>query len=156
MPVFQDSENVAPLVPQGDYTLTVEKFEIGISKGGKTAGAETYKLELTVDGHGTRVYENLIDAPQTFWKIDTFLKSAGVRHLKKGQAFSFRKDEAERNGWQWVNPIGLRVHARLVQEQLPAKDGRPPKTVNKVAAFYTDREVLPPRRVETPEEEKPF
>jgi hypothetical protein len=145
MPIFNDSENRKPIVEEGDYTLTVVGFEIGISAGGKTAGCEKYDVEFEVDGHGTHVFEVLLDHPTCAWKIDCFLKACGQR-LKKGQSFAFRQDEAERNKVLWIDPIGLRCPVRLVQDSYKPKSAGPndpPRIKNKVAVFYTDRPALP-------------
>jgi hypothetical protein len=159
MPVFNDSSNIPPLLPDGDYVFTVKAFEIAISQGAKTRGSEKYELDLAIEPTGKPVFENLIDHPSTNWKIDCFLKSAGVT-IAKGERYEFRQDVAKDSGCRWVNPIGLRGWCRLSQEQLPPRDNKPgekPMTINKVAMFYTDKPKLAPVRVEQPEEEdKPF
>lgn len=157
MPVFNDSENKTfVLLPEGDYQLTCTECEIGIQSGGKTAGSETYRLTFEAsDGKGkcSTVKELLIDHATCAWKIDIFCKACGVK-LAKGQAFSFRKDEADRNKWTWVDPLGLRCTAKLIVEQFTTKDGRKLET-NRVAVFYTDRPLL--ERVKVAEDEdKPF
>ena len=164
MPVFKDSEAMRPFVPEGDYILCVTDFTIGISTGKKTSGSEKYDLEFEVEGSGCRVFEGLIDAESTAWKIDCFLKSSGVRTLKKGEPFSFREDEAKREGWVWVNPMGLRCHAHLVIDTYSPAGSAEKKTKNKVGVFYTDKPDLPPNeslRVSEPakiveEEDIPF
>lgn len=150
MPTFNDSENLIPFVPEGDYVFCVTEFGQAISAGGKTAGATKYELALEIElkdgARGPRVFENLIDHPATAWKIDTFLKSAGVV-LPKGAAFEFNADDAASNGAQHVPPLGLRGWCRLVVEEYPANSG---KRRNKVATFYTNKPKLPARVIAPP------
>ena len=153
MPKFNDSENRAPFQPEGDYVFCVTEFEIGISNGQKTAGCEKYEVTLEIEGPGNQVFENMIDHESCSWKIDTFLKSAGVK-LAKGEAFEFRKDTAERKGVRWVNPLGLRGHCRLIVEEYE-KNGQKRKT-NRVAVFYTDKPKLAARVIEKQEDDVPF
>jgi hypothetical protein len=167
MPVFNDSENMVPLVPEGDYIFCVVGFEIGISNGAKTRGSERYEVELELegDGHGKKINEGLIDHESTGWKLDCFLKSAGV-NLVKGKAYDFREDLAKSNNVPWVNPLGLRGWCRVIQDTLPPRTEEDAKAIkagtkkatvlNKVAVFYTDRPKLPARVMEVPEEERPF
>lgn len=153
MPTFNDSENLIPFVPEGDYVFTVTEFNQAISAGGKTAGATKYELTLEVElkdgARGPRVFENLIDHSATAWKIDTFLKSAGVT-LAKGEAFEFNVADAEASGARFVEPLGLRGWCRLVVEEYPANSG---KRRNKVATFYTNKAKLPARVIEAPRAE---
>jgi hypothetical protein len=150
MPVYNDSDNIPPFLPAGDYVFCVVDFDIKISTGGKTSGSEMYEMELEIEPHTNKVRENLIDHPACAWKLDTFLKCSGVK-LTKGEAFEFRKDVAESKGVRWINPIGLRGWCR-VGTQPGSKD--PTKTFNNITTFYTDKEKLPAR--EMPEEECPF
>ncbi len=46
---FNDSENIVPFVPQGDYIFCVTGFTQAISAGGKTAGATKYELALEIE-----------------------------------------------------------------------------------------------------------
>jgi hypothetical protein len=151
MPVFKDSENQKPFVPPGDYIFRVVDFEIGISTSQKTNGSEKYELEVELEGQGKKVQTLLIDHESCAWKLDTFLKSAGVQ-LRRGEAYDFRKDRAEATGVRWVNPIGLRGWCK-VGTKPGLKD--PSKTFNEIEVFYTDREKLHPV-VEVPEEDQPF
>jgi hypothetical protein len=148
MPTFNDQNNIPPIVPEGDYVLAVTEFQIGLSKGNKTKGCEAYEVKFTVEDHGNTVYETLTDHPSCSWKIDTFLKSAGVK-LTKGERFDFNKAVAESNGIRWVDPIGLRCHAKLFIERYNEKDR------NKVATFYTDKPALA-RATPVTEEDIPF
>jgi hypothetical protein len=155
MPVFQDSENQPPLLPPGDYIFCVTDFEIGISQSVTTRGCEKYTVELSMEPTGKHVLDFLYDHPKCIFKIDTLLKSGGVQ-LQKGEAFDFRKDQAERNKVRWVNPLGLRGWCKLKHRKLEAKNGKPERVVNEVEEYYTTKEKLAPRRIEVDEEEKPF
>lgn len=150
MPVFNDSEAVVyELVPEGDYVVRVIEFDIGLSKGSKTAGCDQYEVKVEVEGHKCRLYEVLIDHPSCAWKIDLFLKCMGVK-IEKGKAFEFDYAKAQRAGITYVDPYGLRGHVRIVVEE-PREPGR--KRRNKVAVWYTDRPKLDP--VRPPSAEKP-
>lgn len=149
MPVFNDSENrVAVLHEEGDYVFRVASVKFGISGGGKTNGCPTYELSLLIEKTGGTVFETLIDADSTAWKIDVFLKSSGV-YLPKGVAFEFDRERAEADGVRWVNAVGLRGWCRLSLEAVTDRDGKPklengkPKLRNRVSVFYTDRPKLP-------------
>jgi hypothetical protein len=147
MPQFNDSENKTfELLPPGDYVFQVTEFEIGISNGGKTSGSDKYDMKLAIDkGDGVfvEVRENMIDHPSCAWKIDTFLKSAGV-DIKKGDAFEFRQDVAQDKDVLFVDPIGLRGWCHIKNE---AGTNDPTKKFNKVSTFYTTKEKLPPIRI---------
>lgn len=136
MPKFNDSENKTfTILPEGDYVFRVIGFEVGISKGGKTAGSDTYEVEVIFEGTGGRCWENLIDHPLTDWKIDTFLKSANVS-LKAGTGFEFTAERARSNGVPFVNPYGLRGHCRVAVDEYNGKKR------NKISIFYTDKPKL--------------
>jgi hypothetical protein len=153
MPKFNDSENIPALLPEGDYVFTVIGFECKISQGAKTRGSDQFEVEITIAPAGKRVIETLTDHPSCDWKIDTFLKSAGIK-LAKGESFEFRKDMAEKSGVKWINPLGLRGWCRLFVEEYE-KNGQKRKT-NNVATFYTDKAKLEAVVIEVPEDEKPF
>ena len=156
MPTFNDSGNRPPHLPDGDYVFCVVGFEIGLSTGGKTNGSEKYEVDLEIEPHGNNVTEFLIDHPSCAWKIDTFLKSAGVK-LKKGEQFDFREDIASAKGIRWINPDGLRGWCAL-NSQPGQKDTK--KLFNRVAVFYTEKEKLRARVIEeaspVSEEDIPF
>lgn len=155
MPTFNDSNNIPPVLPEGDYIFCVTGFECRISQGQKTRGCDQYEIELEIEPSGKKVTDILTDHPSCAWKIDTFIKSAGIR-MAKGMAFEFRADLAKRNNVPFVNPMGLRGWCRLIQDQLPPREGKneKPLTVNKVAAYYTDKPKLIGRS--DPEEDKAF
>ena len=155
MPVFGDSNNVPPLLPEGDYVFCVVGFECKISQGPKTRGSDQFEVELEIEPSGKKVNEIMTDHPSCSWKIDTFLKASGIK-LAKGAAFEFRQDVALASDVPWVNPLGLRGWCRITQEEVPAKENRKAFTVNRVGTFYTDRPKLPARVIEVPEEDKPF
>jgi hypothetical protein len=153
MPTFNDSQNVPQLLPDGDYIFCVADFEIGLSTGGKTNGCEKYEVELEIEPSGKKVLEFMVDHPTCAWKIDTFLKSCGVK-LTKGESFDFREDVAKEKGIRWVNPIGLRGWCCLKSEP-SSKD--PKKIFNKVAIFYTEKTKLEARLANAvSEEDVPF
>lgn len=144
MPVFTDSESNYEIVPEGDYILCVFEFTTDISSGQKTAGAERFNIVFTVEGTNSKVRETLIDSEKTLWKIDQFIKAAGIRSLQKGDAFHFEQDRAEQLNVPWINPMGLRVHARVVEETYTSRRSGKPVVKNAVALYYTDREPLKP------------
>jgi len=144
MPVFQDSENAFKIVPEGDYILAVYEFSTDLSSGKKTSGCERYNLVFNIEEEDSKVRETLIDHESCIWKIDAFLKASGIRSLKKGQAFHFEKDKAEDLGIPWINPMGLRCHARVIQETYISNRSGKEVIKNSVAIYYTDKEVLKP------------
>ena len=153
MPQFNDSENKLMLVPEGDYIFCVIDAACKLQQKGKTVGSDVLQLELEIEPAGSHAWENLIDHPSCAWKIDTFVKSAGIK-LTKGEAFEFRQDAAEQRGVTWVNPLGLRGWCKLSVEEYPLNSG---KKRNHVACFYTDKPKLPARVIAQPEEaDKPF
>lgn len=157
MPKFTDAENKTYiLLPEGDYKYMVTDWEIGISTGPATAGSEKYTAKFTLIDHpGSELRETLIDHPKTGWKIDTFLKSAGIKP-GKDEDFAFKPNEQSKcdpeTGLLWINPIGLRGWCKLIQEDYVTKAKTTIK-INKVSIFYTDKEKLPQI---ISEEEMPF
>ena len=151
MPTFNDSEpkKFEILEPQ-DIRWQITEFEIGISRGAKTAGSDEYNITFMAEDTGVSWKEKIQDHPSTAWKIDLLLKSGGVK-LAKGQSFEFREDLAHQKGLLWVNPIGLRGHGRVKVEayaKTSDKPGHPTGRSNRMDIFYTDKGVLP--RVEPP------
>lgn len=142
MPVFNDSENIPSLVPEGDYIFCVMGHERKISKGRKTAGCYMDELKITLEPSGCRVFESLIDHDSCAWKYDTFLKSSGVK-IAKGQSFSFDSQDAGSPGLAYVNPLGLRGWCKVIVEDVTDMGGnRTGKQRNRLAVFYTDKEKL--------------
>lgn len=141
MPRFNDSEaKTFTVAPEGDYILRVTGFESGISSGGKTAGADKYEVEISIERpEGGRVWENLIDHDLTAWKIDCFIKCMGVV-IPKGAGFEFDAEKAAQHGVTYVDPFGLRGWGKLIVEEYQGKKR------NKVAIFYTDKPKLAPVR----------
>ena len=148
MPQFHDSEaREFKLLEPSDQILQVTGFNIGISTAnGVTKGCEMYELELLAEGTGVTFEDTLYDHPKCIYRIDLFLKAAGVV-LAKGENYEFREDIAREKGVRWVNPIGLRFHARVKKEPWNSNAGKPVaehKFSNRVEIFYTDREKLAP------------
>lgn len=145
MPVFKNQENkVSVLLPPGDYIYTVVNYESGLQTGnGKTAGSPFWELHLEITDpkkQTASVYERLIDHPSCDFKIDTFLKSAGVQ-LDPGTSFEFDERIAMESGYQHVDVIGLRGWCALVVDEYDKKGGGTAKR-NKVSAFLTNRPKL--------------
>jgi hypothetical protein len=92
----------------------------------------------------TKIRETLIDHESCIWKIDSFLKACGIRQLKKGQAFHFEKDKAEKLGVPWINPMGLRCPALIAHDQYTSTKSGKEVTKNVVGTYYTDKEPLAP------------
>lgn len=172
MPTFQDSDNKPQrkIIPEQDAIFCVTNWATSISKGRNTSGADVLELELEFEGSaaGGVAFENLIDAPRCIWRIDTFLKSAGVQ-IKKGQSFSWGPKPDGALG-TYIDPIGLRGWCRVGVETYVPKSaacdasGKPlpgqEKQRNKVITFYTDKQKLPPNealvKAAEEEEERPF
>lgn len=156
MPTFNDSNNIPALLPEADYVFCVVGFDCMISKGKETGGSDLFEVELEIEPSGKTVYERLIDHKSTSWKIDTFLKSAGIQ-LKKGESFEFREDKAKSLGIRWINPLGMRGWCRITVEpyiKTNADGSKQEKKANKIAMFYVDKPKLQPREIV--EEDKPF
>lgn len=152
MPVFNDSENIPAVLPEGDYSFCIVGMRCKISAGKTTAGCEVFEMDLEMEPSNKGVMEFLIDHKSCLWKWDVMLKSCGVK-LQKGEPYDLRKEVATQSGIRWINPIGLRGWCRLIQEP----SSRDPKRMfNRVAVFYTDRPKLEPREIETSEEDTPF
>lgn len=162
MPTFKDA--TAPvLLPEADCIFCVVQFDIGISTGAKTKGSENYEMKVEIEPTGKILKETLIDHPSTDWKIDCFLKSAGVQ-IAKGETFDFNETVATGSNVRWIDPIGLRGWCRIIQETLTGRNpeevaaikagSRKATVVNKISVFYTDRPKLPARVIE--KEEEPF
>lgn len=152
MPVFNDAENRDfKIVPEDDYIFRVTDFTSGLSKGGKTSGSPNYEADLLLEGQDATIPEHLIDHPSCAWKLDTFLKSAGIQ-LKKGENYEFQEDKARELDVRFINPIGLRGWCRVRIEEYQKKNGTTGKA-NKVAIFYTNKEKLPAL---VTEEDQPF
>lgn len=146
MPVFNDQTEIMPVVPEGDYIFTVTSFDCGVSTGSKTAGSDNYKMAVDLHDPTTkksgRSNEVLTDHPSCSWKIDCFVKSAGVQ-VKKGEAFEFRADIAKQKGVKFVNPEGLRGWCHVIVEEYEKRDKTKGQS-NKISIFYTDRPKLEP------------
>jgi len=151
MPVFNDQSNRVPIVDDGDYIFCLVGFEAKLSSGGKTSGSEMFEIELELEPSGAKCYENLIDHDSCAWKLDTFLKSAGIK-LTKGQSWDFRKSVAEESQCLWVDPMGLRGWCRVSVEEYTTQKGEKRKK-NRVVTFYDDKPKLPARVIERRDDE---
>lgn len=113
MPTFKTPTEQGPRnVPPGEYTFTVYDMEALISKGAKTAGADVYKMKMKVDGHGVKVFDQLIDHESCDWKFGAFLAACNVE-LNEDEHFEFIKTRADKLRCRWINPVGLRGRFRL-------------------------------------------
>ena len=113
MPIYRETTEQGPRnVPPGEYTFTVYEMEALVSKGAKTAGSDVFKMKMTVDDHGVKVFDHLIDHETTEWKFRAFLKSCNII-LTNGDHFEFIKSRADKLKCRWVNPVGLRGRFRL-------------------------------------------
>lgn len=144
MPTFQDRESRGQIIKEQDGIFRVTAFKLSTLQRGPCSGAEMITLTLEIEGTGARFEENLIDHEKTGWKIDTFLKSAGIV-MDKGQSFRWADDDIRP---VWVNPIGLRgwCHVGLEEQEsntVKNADGSKKRfTKNTIAIFYTDRPKL--------------
>jgi hypothetical protein len=85
MPVFkyQGRENFK-VVPDGEYIAHIADYEWKISKGQKTSGSDMLVIEAnildpkTLQPTGAKVFDNLLFAENTDWRIDVFLKAIGA------------------------------------------------------------------------------
>lgn len=144
MPIFQDSEASYPVVPEADYNLTVFSWKHDLSTGQKTSGCPRYNVVFLIEGTESKVKDQLIDHPSCAWKIDHFLKACGLRKLAKGFEFEFSKEAAEERGVYWINPMGLRCRAHLIQDTYRPTNGGDERTNNKVSIYFTEAPVLAP------------
>lgn len=157
MPKFNDQQERPALIEPQDAIFCVLDMECGLSKKKGSEGCASYKIEFEIEPSGKRVFEDLDDSKDWGWKIDTFLKSAGVAPAK-GEDFEFQKDKAETEKVKWIDPIGLRGWCRVTKEsyqkgKLPGAENT--RTVNRIGTFYVDKPKLP-RREMPAEEPMPF
>lgn len=147
MPVyqFQDSENIPAVVEAGDYVIRVTETKFGLSQAGNAKVDLTLQIEKT----GTILYDTLTFTDKAFWRIDTFLKSCGVK-LAKGQGVEFDPDVEPGPGEVFIPLVGLRGWATLFVDEYPKDSGR---KKNKVLMWITNKEKLariapPPRQAD--------
>ncbi|QYY34577.1 DUF669 domain-containing protein [Ruficoccus sp. ZRK36] len=114
----QNADNLPRFVPNGDYLVTVVEASETLSK----AGDDMIKLKLEVEGHGVHLYDYLVAAESSFWKIDTFRKAIGDR-VVEGEEVELTAAALE----------GRQGHARLRIEEYQGKRS------NKVELWITDR-----------------
>jgi len=70
------------VLPAGEYPVMLTKWEWTESTGGKTAGSQMLKLRFEHEGQW--IFDNLIFAQATEWKISAFLKAFGFNY-QEGQ-----------------------------------------------------------------------
>lgn len=142
MPTFKNQDNITnTLVPPGDYIFRVVGMEAGLQTQGKTQGSPFWEFKLLLEGKGAVVYEKLIDHPDCSWKIDTFLKSTNAAPPLNA-AFEFVETTAEAAGCLWIDPIGLRGWAHVVEDTYTPKGKTEARKVNRIGTFLTDRPKL--------------
>lgn len=116
-------ENKSFTVPPGEYTLRVVEAEEDTSKNGN----DMIKLTLVVvkdnGKDGPRLFDYLVFSESSFWKIDTFLKSAG-EHPGEGASVDLAAEKC----------IGWTVRAKL---KIESYDGR---ESNKIESYLFEDE----------------
>ena len=149
MPEYTDSKEPKFYVPPGRYILCATEYAVKYRQTGKTAGSQEFEVKMEIESQGCAINEYFILHSSTIWRVEAFIRAAGIV-LKKGQGWSFIKNEGLDKGWQWIDLIGLRVHAQLIQD--PQPNGR---IYNKVSVYYSDKGFLPKRvmaeQAESPE-----
>ena len=113
--VSTNQDERAFFVPPGTYELTVLD---AIETVSKSSGADMIKLSLEVEGHGCRLFDYLIAAESSAWKIDAFRRALGETPV-----------EGEEAELEPEDLIGRRVRARLRTEEYNGK------TSNKVDSW---------------------
>lgn len=132
---FTDSEQAPDIVPAGTYILHVYFAAPGISNGSKTAGAETIKMRVKQEPDGVTIFEDLIFHKACAMRLDSFVKSVGIKAVK-GQAVELDHESV----------LGLRGWADVKVEEWNGVKR------NKIARWVTDRE-SPENLVIEPEED---
>jgi hypothetical protein len=116
-------------VPAGDYKLRVVEAKADSSKSGNSM----IKLKLrVVKGDGTdgpALFDYLVFADSSFWKIDAFLKSSG-KHPGDGEAFPFEPEIDD----TFPDLIGLEVEASLTVDEYNGRKS------NKIGGYLFDSE----------------
>ena len=152
MPKFTGAKEPVFFVKQGDYVFCVVGMTIKVSQGARTAGSEQYEVKCQVEGSDSHFYDTLTVHESCIWRLENFLKSTG-NELKPGEDWSFDEMEAQRNGWRYIKPLGLRGHVNLRVEEFPEDSKR---FQNKVTAYLVGKPKLPPREIAEPEDDIPF
>ena len=110
-------------VEAGDYKLRVVEASEDTSK----AGNDMIKLKLRVvrdnGSDGPALFDDLVFSEAAFWKVDTFLKSAG-KHPGEGAEVALDPDDMI--GWECMATLAVETY-----------DG---KKSNKVTAYLFDDE----------------
>lgn len=133
--VYQGLDNRKMHHEPGDYIFEVVEVETGISAGQKTRGCRTTTLKMILEPDNVRCRDVLYFHPSMGWKVDTFVKSAGL-DVKVGQAPEELKPGNERllvglRGWCTVS----------VEEWRPdgAPADAPPRKSNRVEVWLTNK-----------------
>ena len=136
MPRYEDRENMPDLIEPGEYMFKVLAIELGISAGAKTVGSDKFDLKLAIPAKGGYVmYDALIDHDCISWRIDTFVKSCGIK-IAKGQTFSFVKEDTGVPGEHC--PVGCFGWCVVRVSEFTTKTGGK-KSKNEIAVYLTDR-----------------
>jgi hypothetical protein len=116
-------------VEPGDYDVTVIEAVETISK---SSGADMIKLNLEVDGHSCRLFDYLIAAESSAWKIDAFRRSIGDNVVEceevelSASALVGRRGRARLKTEEYNGKINNKVDLWLE----PAAKAEPAKTTN--------------------------
>ncbi len=123
------------LLPEGDYTFTVEKFERGTFPGSqKLPACPKAKLTLRVESKGGPAFiiTDLILHRVLEWKLSSFFRSIGAK----------RHGEPLVMNWNAVPGASGRAH--ITQRTYTTKNGEK-RTVNDIGAFL-DPDAAPAQR----------
>lgn len=148
MPIAREAESQYDLVPEGDYILCVFAVTTELSSSMGTKGAPRFNVVFNIEGTDSKLKEILIEHEKCDWKVTAFVRGAGITEdiLPIGAGYSLSKEVAQKHDWKFINPMGLRCHAHIVQETYTTASGRQ-ITKNKVERFYptgTERSALKP------------
>ncbi|MEL0098700.1 MAG: hypothetical protein VW907_04015 [Opitutae bacterium] len=122
---YKGRESLPDCVDPGDYIVRVIEAEAGISNGAKTRGHDTLKLKLKEENSGATFFEVLTFHESCDFKIDTFIRSTGIK-AEEGKEIELNPPDL----------VGLRGWVSLRIDEYNGRKG------NKVAIWLTDREKL--------------
>lgn len=124
---IEKDEQVFSLIPEGDYSFTVDSVErtyVG-NESEKYAGAKMATVHLNIqvpDQEDVQIRENFILHSNFAWKIGSLLVCVGLK--KKGEAIS---------GNYWSKLPGTRGRCKIIQN---ASKRNPDQKFNNIATFY--------------------